>query len=155
MPSFYRNDGFTLIELIVVIALVAVLAAVVAPNFSVGMNLKQMPEGVAKKGIVAAIVFWICFDFLTTTAGLYARAILPTLDNPVQAFPALAVVAVRQLSQRRRRNWRDRWARQRVLQQAVAGIAASKTTTDRGSPERPTTAAYPTPSPTPSASAAT
>jgi hypothetical protein len=33
----------------------------------------------------------------------------------VLAFPVLAVVAVRQLSQRRRRNWRDRWARQRAL----------------------------------------
>ena len=43
----------------------------------------------------------------------------------VLAFPALAVVAVRQLSQRRRRNWRDRWARQRVLQQAFTGFAAS------------------------------
>ena len=32
MSSFNRSDGFTLIELIVVIALVAVLAAVVAPN---------------------------------------------------------------------------------------------------------------------------
>ena len=32
MPSNYRTAGFTLIELIVVIALLAVLAAVVAPN---------------------------------------------------------------------------------------------------------------------------
>ena len=41
-------------------------------------------------GIAAAIVLWIGFDFLTTTAGLYARAALPGLENPVQAFPALA-----------------------------------------------------------------
>lgn len=47
-------------------------------------------EKVAKKGIAAAIAFWICFDFLTTTAGLYARALLPDLADPVQAFPALA-----------------------------------------------------------------
>jgi len=47
-------------------------------------------EKVAKKGIAAAIVFWICFDFLTTTAGLYARVLLPDLADPVQAFPALA-----------------------------------------------------------------
>ncbi|MBN1137980.1 MAG: hypothetical protein JXM73_15425 [Anaerolineae bacterium] len=38
----------------------------------------------------------------------------------VLAFPVLAVVAVRQLAARRKRNWRDRWARQRVLEQAVA-----------------------------------
>ena len=47
-------------------------------------------EKTAKWGIAAAIVFWICFDFLTTTAGLYARALMPNLDDPVQAFPALA-----------------------------------------------------------------
>jgi len=43
----------------------------------------------------------------------------------VLAFPVLAVVSVRQLSRRRRSNWRDRWARQRVLQQAFTGFAAS------------------------------
>ena len=47
-------------------------------------------EKTAKWGIAAAIGFWICFDFLTTTAGLYARVLLPNLTNPVQAFPALA-----------------------------------------------------------------
>jgi hypothetical protein len=41
------------------------------------------------------------------------------------SLPALAVIAIRQVVDRRKRNWRDRWARQRVLQQAVAGIAAS------------------------------
>jgi len=47
-------------------------------------------EGTAKKGIAAAIVLWMFFDFLTTTAGLYARALLPDLADPVSAFPALA-----------------------------------------------------------------
>ncbi|MFT5232225.1 MAG: SSS family solute:Na+ symporter [Candidatus Krumholzibacteriia bacterium] len=47
-------------------------------------------EETAKNGIFWAIGFWIVFDFLTTTAGLYARALLPDLANPVQAFPALA-----------------------------------------------------------------
>lgn len=45
---------------------------------------------VAKWGIIISIFFWALFDFLTTTGGLYAKAILPNLDNPVQAFPALA-----------------------------------------------------------------
>jgi hypothetical protein len=43
----------------------------------------------------------------------------------VLSLPALTVVAARQVIDRRKRNWRDRWARQRVLQQTVAGIAAS------------------------------
>lgn len=47
-------------------------------------------ERTARRGILAAIAFWILFDFLTTTAGLYARAVLPDLADPVQAFPALA-----------------------------------------------------------------
>jgi len=47
-------------------------------------------ESTARRGIFAAIGFWMVFDFLTTTAGLYARAVLPGLEDPVQAFPALA-----------------------------------------------------------------
>jgi len=47
-------------------------------------------ESTARRGIFAAIGFWIVFDFLTTTAGLYARVLLPDLADPVQAFPALA-----------------------------------------------------------------
>jgi hypothetical protein len=45
------------------------------------------------------------------------------------AFPVLALVAVRQLARRRRRNWRDRWARQRMLQQAFTGAAATNRAT--------------------------
>ena len=45
---------------------------------------------VAVKGIIISVAFWALFDFLTTSTGLYARAILPNLDNPVLSFPALA-----------------------------------------------------------------
>jgi SSS family solute:Na+ symporter len=45
---------------------------------------------VARKGIFVSILFWILFDFLTTACGLYARAMLPDLSNPVAAYPALA-----------------------------------------------------------------
>jgi SSS family solute:Na+ symporter len=45
---------------------------------------------VAKWGIVISVFFWILFDFLTNTTGLYSKAILPNLENPVLAFPALA-----------------------------------------------------------------
>jgi solute:Na+ symporter, SSS family len=45
---------------------------------------------VAKWGIVVSVAFWFLFDFLTNTTGLYSRAILPDLDNPVLAFPYLA-----------------------------------------------------------------
>lgn len=45
---------------------------------------------VAKKGIIISVALWFLFDFLTTSAGLYSRAFLPGLENPVQAFPMLA-----------------------------------------------------------------
>ncbi len=45
---------------------------------------------VARNGILVSILFWIVFDFLTTSCGLYARALLPELANPVASFPALA-----------------------------------------------------------------
>jgi len=44
----------------------------------------------AKYGIIISVIFWLVFDFLTTTTGLYSRAILPNLSDPVNAFPLLA-----------------------------------------------------------------
>lgn len=45
---------------------------------------------IAVKGILISIGFWFLFDFLTTTTGLYSKALLPDLDQPVWAFPLLA-----------------------------------------------------------------
>jgi SSS family solute:Na+ symporter len=44
----------------------------------------------AQWGIVVSVMFWFCFDFLTTTAGLYARAALPDLAQPMFSYPLLA-----------------------------------------------------------------
>ena len=43
----------------------------------------------AKWGIIISIVLWALFDFLTTSTGLFARAALPNLENPVLSFPML------------------------------------------------------------------
>ncbi|MFO7654881.1 MAG: sodium:solute symporter family protein [Candidatus Krumholzibacteriia bacterium] len=51
-------------------------------------------ERTARRGILLAIGFWLVFDALTTAAGLYARAVLPDLDQPVAAFPALAAATL-------------------------------------------------------------
>jgi len=48
----------------------------------------------AKKGILLSILFWLVFDFCTSTAGLYARAALPNLQQPVFAYPMLAEVTL-------------------------------------------------------------
>jgi len=45
---------------------------------------------IAKWGIIISIFFWALFDFLTTTTGLFAKAILPDISNPVLAFPLFA-----------------------------------------------------------------
>lgn len=48
----------------------------------------------AQRGILISILFWFCFDFMTSTAGLYARAALPSLDQPMYSYPMLAEVAL-------------------------------------------------------------
>lgn len=45
---------------------------------------------VAQNGILLSIIFWFVFDFITTMAGLYARAALPNLDQPMMSYPLLA-----------------------------------------------------------------
>jgi len=45
---------------------------------------------IAVKGIIISIFFWALFDFLTTATGLFSKAVLPRLENPVLAFPLLA-----------------------------------------------------------------
>lgn len=35
---------------------------------------------IPKKGILISILFWLIFDFFTTTIGLYARAAMPNID---------------------------------------------------------------------------
>ncbi len=47
-------------------------------------------DTVAKYGILISILLWICFDFLTTSTGLFSKAILVDVDNPVMAYPLLA-----------------------------------------------------------------
>ena len=44
---------------------------------------------VARRGILLSIIFWAIFDFLTTTTGLYARALLPDIPA-LMAYPVLA-----------------------------------------------------------------
>jgi SSS family solute:Na+ symporter len=42
----------------------------------------------AKRGILLSVPVWFLFDALTATTGLYARAVLTDLNNPVMAYPA-------------------------------------------------------------------
>jgi SSS family solute:Na+ symporter len=48
-------------------------------------------EKTAQIGVVISIGFWMLFDFLTTFTGMYARALMPTLQNATASYPALAI----------------------------------------------------------------
>ncbi len=49
---------------------------------------------VAKSGILISVLFWFIFDFMTCTAGLYARAALPDLQQPMFSYPLFAEVTL-------------------------------------------------------------
>jgi SSS family solute:Na+ symporter len=49
---------------------------------------------VAKRGILASVLFWFVFDFMTSSAGLYARAAMPDLQQPMFSYPLLAEITL-------------------------------------------------------------
>ena len=49
---------------------------------------------IARSGILLSTLFWFIFDFFTSTAGLYARAAVPNLQQPIFAYPMLAEVTL-------------------------------------------------------------
>lgn len=67
------------------------MITLVEPAFYQRCYAAKSPQ-VARNGILVSILFWMLFDFMTTTVGLYARAVLPALADPVQAYPALAAL---------------------------------------------------------------
>jgi len=72
---------------------VIALSTLVDPGFFQRAFAAQDPS-VARRGVLWSIAFWIVFDFMTTATGLYARALLPHLADPVFAYPALARITL-------------------------------------------------------------
>ncbi|MHB8995658.1 MAG: sodium:solute symporter family protein [Armatimonadota bacterium] len=64
------------------------LWTLVDPGFHQRCYAAKDPK-TAQRGVLVSILFWIVFDFMTTMAGLYARAALPDID-PIMAYPLLA-----------------------------------------------------------------
>jgi solute:Na+ symporter, SSS family len=64
------------------------LWTLVDPGFHQRCYAARSP-GVARRGVLISILFWMIFDLMTCTAGLYARAGLPHIDA-VMAYPLLA-----------------------------------------------------------------
>ena len=69
------------------------LSTLVDPGFWQRAYAARDP-GVARNGVLISVVCWVVFDFLTTSTGLYARAALPHLADPVFAFPELARITL-------------------------------------------------------------
>jgi len=65
------------------------LQTLIDPAFHQRCYAAKSPD-VAFRGILISILCWAVFDFLTTSCGLYARAILPGLSNAAESYPALA-----------------------------------------------------------------
>jgi len=59
----------------------------VDPGFYQRCYAAESPK-TARNGILLAVGFWVLFDLMTTTAGLYARVLLTDV-NPILAFPKL------------------------------------------------------------------
>jgi SSS family solute:Na+ symporter len=65
------------------------LTTLTEPAFFQRCYAAKSPQ-IAKRGIILSIGCWAIFDFMTTSCGLYARALLPDLADPVAAYPTLA-----------------------------------------------------------------
>ncbi len=72
---------------------VIALSTLVDPGFWQRAYAAHDPR-VARRAVLWSIVCWAVFDFLTTTTGMYARAVLPHLREPVFAYPELARVTL-------------------------------------------------------------
>lgn len=88
-PSHFTWHGGNSLQYILVWYLIA-LQTLVEPTFY-QRAFAAKDERTAERGVLISIGFWVLFDFLTTFTGLYARALMPDLANPVAAFPRLAV----------------------------------------------------------------
>ncbi|HEX9741047.1 MAG TPA: sodium:solute symporter family protein, partial [Ignavibacteriaceae bacterium] len=91
-PEHLKLDGGTSITFIIVWFLIA-MWTFADPGFHQRCYAAKNGN-VAVKGIIISIFFWFIFDFLTTSTGLYARALLPDIKSPVSAYPLLSGVVL-------------------------------------------------------------
>lgn len=89
LPTEHRSwDGGLGWQTVVVWYLIA-LQTMVEPSFYQRVFAARTPS-VARTGVVISVGLWAVFDFFSIGCGLAARALLPNLDDPLTAYPALA-----------------------------------------------------------------
>lgn len=88
-PLHLTWHGGNTLQYIVVWFFIA-LWTLIDPGFHQRCYAARSPQ-VARWGIVVSVCCWFVFDLMTTTAGLYARAVLgDSLADPKFAYPVLA-----------------------------------------------------------------
>lgn len=87
-PEMLSWDGGLGVQAVAVWYVIA-LQTLVEPTFYQRCYAARTPS-VARRGILWSILFWVVFDALTTATGIYARILVPGLEHPVEAYPALA-----------------------------------------------------------------
>lgn len=88
LPESHRAwHGDLPVQYLLVWYLIA-MQTLVEPTFYQRCYAAASPA-VARRGVLVSVAFWLVFDFLTTFSGLAARVLLPELENPVLAYPAL------------------------------------------------------------------
>jgi len=89
LPASHRLwDGGLGWQTVVVWYLIA-LQTVVEPAFYQRVFAARNAR-TARIGVLVSVGLWVVFDFLTVFSGLAARVLLPALDDPMTAYPALA-----------------------------------------------------------------
>ena len=85
-PLHLTWNGGNSIQFVLVWFFIA-LWTLVDPSFHQRRYAARTGE-VARRGILVAVVFWVVFDVMTTTAGLYARAALPEIAIACHGIPS-------------------------------------------------------------------
>lgn len=89
VPPVYRNiTGGHSLQYVLVWFFIA-LWTFVDPSFHQRAAAAKTPE-TAKNGILLSVCFWMVFDFLTVTCGMYGFLILGHIDKPAMVYPYLA-----------------------------------------------------------------
>jgi len=89
LPAEHRSwDGGLGWQTVVVWYLIA-LQTMVEPSFYQRVFAARTPT-VARSGVVISVALWAVFDFFSIGCGLAARVLLPHLEDPLTAYPALA-----------------------------------------------------------------
>jgi SSS family solute:Na+ symporter len=93
LPAEHRSwDGGLGWQTVVVWYLIA-MQTMVEPSFYQRV-FAAGSSTIARSGVIVSVGLWALFDFLSIGCGLAARVLLPELQDPLAAYPALAALVL-------------------------------------------------------------